>query len=388
MEQSTGQPSLDGRDNNNSSSTELNPAEIRKLEAESGKLEAETNLLLDELRRPWHRKRYFYQAITAGLVALPLVWFYYENFAFPLARAEFIEKELKNAEDRKKLAALNERLERERNWLDKRRRILESEKKDWIADKEKFQIILANMSKELATISAVSDRRLLGSQASQLKEEIRETFAKPVLTVAVLGHEGHGKSTLTAAITRVMSATGAAKSVSYDQIANSSEITMQGITLAGAVVEYGTHRAHYIHIDCRAEADCVKLLSSREVKLDGVILVVSAADGPMPQTREQIRLAHERGIRSLVVYLNKIDMVDDPELLDLVELEVRELLSAHGFNGDEIPVIRGSALMALRGTRNEIGKDSILTLLDAMDVEIGVAAPNPGAPAPRERGAR
>ncbi|HEV8577744.1 MAG TPA: GTP-binding protein [Thermoanaerobaculia bacterium] len=190
--------------------------------------------------------------------------------------------------------------------------------------------------------------------------------SKPVVRVATIGHQDHGKSTLAAAITRVLSDTGGAKLASYNELANASEISVQGVKLAAAQVEYETEKARYVHVDCRAAADCEKLLSGK-VKLDGVILVVSAADGPMPQTREQIVLAHKSGIESVIVYLNKVDLIDDPELLQLVELEVRELLTMNGFKGDTVPFIRGSALMALRNTRDDIGKSSILKLLSAMD---------------------
>jgi elongation factor Tu len=142
---------------------------------------------------------------------------------------------------------------------------------------------------------------------------------------------------------------------------------MQGIHLRAARVEYETRRFRYVHIDCKSNTDCITLLSARTVKLDGVILVVSAVDGPTRQTRKQIRLAHARGIKSVVVYINKIDLVDEPMMLDLVELETRELLSSNEFNGDEIPVIRGSALAALNGSTDDIGKNSVLALLNAMD---------------------
>jgi elongation factor Tu len=195
--------------------------------------------------------------------------------------------------------------------------------------------------------------------------------AKPIVRVATIGHQDHGKSTLTAAITRVLSDTGGAKFASYNEIANSSEIDVQGVKLAAAQVEYETAGARYRHVDCRTADDCSKLLSSEPIELDGVILVISAADGPMPQTRDHIVLAHKRGIESIVVYLNKVDLADDPELLRLVELEVRELLTMNGFKGDAVPFIRGSALMALMNTREDIGKRSILELLSAMDARFG-----------------
>jgi elongation factor Tu len=179
--------------------------------------------------------------------------------------------------------------------------------------------------------------------------------AKPVVKVAVAGHQDHGKSTLTAAITRVLSDAGGAKLASYEELSASPV----------ARVEYETEKARYSHADCRTDEDCKKLLS--EGKLDGIILVVSAPDGPMPQTREQIQLAHKSGVPAIVVYLNKIDLVNDPDLLALEEREIRELLSRNGFKGDTVPIIRGSAYTALTGGNEEIGKSSILALLSAMD---------------------
>lgn len=203
-------------------------------------------------------------------------------------------------------------------------------------------------------------REISAQSAQSTKENVR---------VATIGHEDHGKKTLTAAITRVLSDTGQAKVVSYDEIAKSSEITFQGVKLAATLVEYETKKARYTHVACRSVDDCKKLLSSDGVKLDGVILVVSAADGPMQQTREHIALAHKLGIKSIVVFLNKVDLVDDPEILELVELEIRELLEKNGFKGDTAPIIRGSALkaMALEKARYDVGKSSILKLLEAMD---------------------
>ena len=178
---------------------------------------------------------------------------------------------------------------------------------------------------------------------------------KPLVKVAVVGHQDHGKSTLTAAITRVLSDTGGAQLGSYHEISQA----------AVARVEYETAKARYAHADCKTNEDCAKLLS--QGKLDGIILVVSAADGPMPQTLEQIRLAYKSRVPEVVVYLNKIDMVQEPELLQLVETEVRALLSQNGYKGDKVAVIRGSALMALNGQNEEIGKSSIVELLSAMD---------------------
>jgi elongation factor Tu len=190
---------------------------------------------------------------------------------------------------------------------------------------------------------------------------------KPTIRVLTLGHEFHGKSTLTAAITKVLYKTGGAKFVPYDDIENPPEVEVQGIKVAAAQVEYATDKARYIHIDCRSHSDYTKLLTSSGVALDGAILVVSAQDGPMPQTREHILMASKKGIKSIVVYMNKVDLIGDAELLDLVELEVRELLTRYGFNGKEVPVIRGSSLMALVGTRNDIGESTVIELLRAMD---------------------
>ncbi len=189
--------------------------------------------------------------------------------------------------------------------------------------------------------------------------------AKPVVRVATIGHQDHGKSTLTAAISRVLASGD--NFASYSEISNASEITVQGVRLNAAQVEYETGAAKYLHVDCRASEDCTKLLSSPKVKLDGVILVVSAQDGPMPQTLEHIRLAHKQGIPAVAVYINKVDVAIDPELLQLVEKEIRELLTLNGYKGDQVPVIRGSALMALKGERQDIGEDSIFILLAAMD---------------------
>jgi elongation factor Tu len=191
---------------------------------------------------------------------------------------------------------------------------------------------------------------------------------KPTVNVAVLGHDGHGKTTLTAAITKVLSKTGGATFVHYDDLASPSDISVQGVTLAAAKVEYETDKARYVHVDCRGHADCVKLLTAEGVTLDGVIVVVSAQDGPMPQTREQLVLAHKAGIESVVVYLNKVELATDAELLELVELELRELLKQIGFKEGNVSIIRGSALMALVGTNDKIGRDSILELLRAMDM--------------------
>src|SRR6202165_5458113 len=193
---------------------------------------------------------------------------------------------------------------------------------------------------------------------------------KPHVNVGTIGHVDHGKTTLTAAITKVMAAKGLASFMAYDQIDKAPEERERGITIATAHVEYSTEKRHYAHVDCPGHADYVKNLITGAAHMDGAILVVSAADGPMPQTREHILLARQVGVPYVVVYLNKVDMVDDPELLDLVELEVRELLSKYNFPGDKIPIIRGSALMALEDKKPELGHDAILKLMDAVDAAI------------------
>jgi len=193
---------------------------------------------------------------------------------------------------------------------------------------------------------------------------------KPHCNVGTIGHVDHGKTSLTAAITKVLAETGGATYTAYDQIDKAPEERARGITIATAHVEYQTKNRHYAHVDCPGHADYIKNMITGAAQMDGAILVVSAADGPMPQTREHILLARQVGVPAIVVYLNKVDMVDDPELLDLVELEVRELLSSYQFPGDKIPVIRGSALMALEGKQPEIGHDSILRLMEAIDADI------------------
>ncbi|HEY9012483.1 MAG TPA: elongation factor Tu [Devosia sp.] len=190
---------------------------------------------------------------------------------------------------------------------------------------------------------------------------------KPHCNVGTIGHVDHGKTSLTAAITKVLAETGGATFTAYDQIDKAPEERARGITISTAHVEYETTNRHYAHVDCPGHADYVKNMITGAAQMDGAILVVSAADGPMPQTREHILLARQVGVPALVVFMNKVDMVDDPELLDLVELEVRELLSSYQFPGDKIPVIRGSALMALEDKNPELGHDAILKLMQAVD---------------------
>ena len=190
---------------------------------------------------------------------------------------------------------------------------------------------------------------------------------KPHCNIGTIGHVDHGKTTLTAAITKVLAEKGGATFTAYDQIDKAPEEKARGITIATAHVEYSTAKRHYAHVDCPGHADYVKNMITGAAQMDGAILVVSAADGPMPQTREHILLARQVGVPSLVVYMNKVDMVDDPELLELVELEVRELLSSYDFPGDDIPIVKGSALCALEGREPEIGQKSIEELMDAVD---------------------
>lgn len=197
----------------------------------------------------------------------------------------------------------------------------------------------------------------------------KETFqrSKPHVNIGTIGHVDHGKTTLTAAITKILAEQGKAKYRDYASIDNTPEEKARGITINTAHVEYETANRHYAHVDCPGHADYVKNMITGAAQMDGAILVVSAADGPMPQTREHILLARQVGVPYIVVYMNKVDMVDDSELLDLVELEVRELLSAYKFPGDDIPIIRGSALKALEGDKSDIGEGSIFKLMEAVD---------------------
>jgi elongation factor Tu len=193
---------------------------------------------------------------------------------------------------------------------------------------------------------------------------------KPHCNVGTIGHVDHGKTSLTAAITKVLAETGGATFMAYDQIDKAPEEKARGITISTAHVEYETKNRHYAHVDCPGHADYVKNMITGAAQMDGAILVVSAADGPMPQTREHILLARQVGVPAIVVFLNKVDMVDDPELLDLVELEVRELLTSYQFPGDKIPIVRGSALCALEDKNKELGHDAILKLMEAVDNSI------------------
>ena len=197
------------------------------------------------------------------------------------------------------------------------------------------------------------------------KEHFERT--KPHVNIGTIGHVDHGKTTLTAAITKVLADKGYAKFEDYADIDKAPEERERGITINTAHVEYETDNRHYAHVDCPGHADYVKNMITGAAQMDGAILVVSAADGPMPQTREHILLARQVGVPAIVVYLNKADQVDDPELIELVEMEVRDLLSSYDFPGDEVPIVVGSALKALEGDESEIGKPSILKLMDAVD---------------------
>ena len=193
---------------------------------------------------------------------------------------------------------------------------------------------------------------------------------KPHCNIGTIGHVDHGKTSLTAAITKVLAETGGATFTAYDAIDKAPEEKARGITISTAHVEYETKNRHYAHVDCPGHADYVKNMITGAAQMDGGILGVSAADGPMPQTREHILLARQVGVPALVVFMNKCDMVDDPELLDLVEMEVRELLSSYEFPGDDIPIVRGSALCALEDKNPELGHDAILKLMEAVDAYI------------------
>ncbi|WP_225767072.1 elongation factor Tu [Inquilinus sp. Marseille-Q2685] len=193
---------------------------------------------------------------------------------------------------------------------------------------------------------------------------------KPHCNIGTIGHVDHGKTSLTAAITKVLAEKGGATFTAYDQIDKAPEEKARGITISTAHVEYETDNRHYAHVDCPGHADYVKNMITGAAQMDGAILVVSAADGPMPQTREHILLARQVGVPALVVFLNKVDMVDDPELLELVELEVRELLSSYDFPGDDIPIVPGSALVALEDGDAKLGRDAILELMKQVDAYI------------------
>jgi elongation factor Tu len=206
------------------------------------------------------------------------------------------------------------------------------------------------------------------------KEKFERT--KPHVNIGTVGHVDHGKTTLTAAITKVLAEAQGGKATAFDEIDKAPEEKARGITISTAHVEYETDNRHYAHVDCPGHADYVKNMITGAAQMDGAILVVNAADGPMPQTREHILLARQVGVPALVVFLNKVDQVDDEELLELVEMEVRELLSSYEFPGDDIPIVAGSALAALEGRDDNIGKEKILELMQAVDDYI----PTPARP--------
>jgi elongation factor Tu len=214
--------------------------------------------------------------------------------------------------------------------------------------------------------------------AAKVRHMAKEKFErnKPHCNIGTIGHVDHGKTTLTAAITMTLAKTGGATAKRYDEIDAAPEEKARGITINTAHVEYQTENRHYAHVDCPGHADYVKNMITGAAQMDGAILVVSAADGPMPQTREHILLARQVGVPALVVFMNKVDMVDDPELLELVEMEVRELLSSYQFPGDDIPIVKGSALAAVEGRDPAIGEDRILELMTQVDAYI----PQPDRP--------
>src|SRR6201987_5292384 len=199
---------------------------------------------------------------------------------------------------------------------------------------------------------------------------------KPHVNVGTIGHVDHGKTTLTAAMTHILAKKYGGEARNYDQIDNAPEEKARGITINTAHVEYQTEKRHYAHVDCPGHADYIKNMITGAAQMDGAILVVSASDGPMPQTREHILLARQVGVPYIVVFLNKVDLVDDPELLDLVELEVRELLSKYQFPGDTAPVIRGSAIKALNGEKGPLADEAIIKLYEGLDGSV----PVPGRP--------
>jgi len=199
---------------------------------------------------------------------------------------------------------------------------------------------------------------------------------KPHCNIGTIGHVDHGKTTLTAAITKILAESGGAEFTAYDQIDKAPEEKERGITIATAHVEYETEKRHYAHVDCPGHADYVKNMITGAAQMDGAILVVGAADGPMPQTKEHILLARQVGVPALVIYMNKIDQVDDKELIELVEMEIRELLTKYEFPGDTTPIIKGSALAALEGKDDEVGKNSVIELMKAVDEHI----PQPDRP--------
>ncbi|KAK6466025.1 mitochondrial translation elongation factor TU [Scheffersomyces coipomensis] len=214
--------------------------------------------------------------------------------------------------------------------------------------------------------------RAIGRNTLSVRPSLTRSYAafnrsKPHVNIGTIGHVDHGKTTLTAAITKVLSERGGANFLDYSSIDRAPEERARGITISTAHVEYETEKRHYAHVDCPGHADYIKNMITGAAQMDGAIIVVAATDGQMPQTREHILLARQVGVRELVVFVNKVDTIDDPEMLELVEMEMRELLAKYGFDGDNTPVIMGSALCALEGKKSEIGSEAILKLLDAVD---------------------
>ncbi|KAK6201690.1 mitochondrial translation elongation factor TU [Scheffersomyces amazonensis] len=223
--------------------------------------------------------------------------------------------------------------------------------------------------------NVVGNLRFLGVNKLSVRPALTRSYAafnrsKPHVNIGTIGHVDHGKTTLTAAITKVLSERGGANFLDYSSIDRAPEERARGITISTAHVEYETENRHYAHVDCPGHADYIKNMITGAAQMDGAIIVVAATDGQMPQTREHILLARQVGVQELVVFVNKVDTIDDPEMLELVEMEMRELLSKYGFDGDNTPVIMGSALCALEGKQPEIGSEAILKLLDAVDEHI------------------
>ncbi|EMG45219.1 TUF1 Elongation factor Tu [Candida maltosa Xu316] len=230
------------------------------------------------------------------------------------------------------------------------------------------------MFKNLTTTLRYSGR-LAGSVFAKTRPALVRSYAafdrsKPHVNIGTIGHVDHGKTTLTAAITKVLHDKGQANFLDYSSIDRAPEERARGITISTAHVEYETDKRHYAHIDCPGHADYIKNMITGAAQMDGAIIVVAATDGQMPQTREHLLLARQVGVQELVVFVNKVDTIDDPEMLELVEMEMRELLSSYGFDGDNTPVIMGSALMALEGKQPEIGEQAIMKLMDAIDEHI------------------
>ena len=253
---------------------------------------------------------------------------------------------------------------------------------EWLkaADCKSARVAYVGSNPTLTTIIILITQGHVGDGRNMMRAHImsKEKFdrSKPHVNIGTIGHVDHGKTTLTAAITKVMAEAGGAEFQAYDQIDKAPEERARGITISTAHVEYETDNRHYAHVDCPGHADYVKNMITGAAQMDGAILVVSAADGPMPQTREHILLARQVGVPALCVFMNKVDQVDDEELLELVEMEIRELLSSYDFPGDDIPIVKGSALAALEDSDTTIGRDAIQSLMAEVDAYI----PQPDRP--------